>query len=135
MTTLVTTMACQLDNIPATEELRITAQQLAAYLRELLRLADDAGRLATPIEQFALPDVQWIDLGEIVRRVFRSSYPISVKSDVELDVSLPRRNVSICADRESMRSCDTDDRERLPGPGSTAIGCKAVCDPAWRWRR
>ena len=100
--TLVTAMVSQLEGASGMEDFRTTAQQLAACSHELLRLANDAGRLATPIEQFALPDVQWIDLGEVVRRVFRSSYPISVKSDVELDVSLPRRNVSICADRESM---------------------------------
>ncbi len=102
MASLVAALAPQLDGASGAEQLRATAQQLAAYSRELLCLADDAARLASPIEQFALPDVQWIDLGEVMRRVFRSSYPVSVKSDVELDVSLPRRNVSICADRESM---------------------------------
>ncbi len=99
---LVSSMPTRLDGAADAEPLRATMQQLSACSRELLRLANDAGRLATPIEQFALPDVQWIDLGEVVRRVFRSSYPVSVKTDVELDVSLPRRNVSICADRESM---------------------------------
>ncbi len=99
---LVESMSPPADTTFGSQPLQNTLQQLAACSRELLRLANDAGRLATPVKQFALPDVQWIDLGEVVRRVFRSSYPVSVKSDVDLDVSLPQRNVSICADRESL---------------------------------
>ncbi len=84
------------------EQVQVAARQLVESSRELTALANHALKFATPQDQVPRLDVQWTDLGEAVRRVFRSSYPASVKGGVELNVSLPPRNVSMCVDRDSM---------------------------------
>ncbi len=77
-------------------------QQLAESSQELIALANDAMQLTMPSEQTHLSDVQWIELSDVLRRAYRSSYPVSVRGGVDLNVSMPRRAVSICVDRDSM---------------------------------
>jgi len=82
--------------------LQAAMQQLAESSHELIALADDAMRLMAPSEQSHLSDVQWVDLNEVMRRAYRSCYPVSVKGGIDLSVGMPRRAVSICVDRDSM---------------------------------
>ena len=84
------------------EHVEALIPQLAESSRELQALVGDALRFATVEEQCFVSDVGWIDVADIVRRVFRSTYPISIKGGVELVVSLPRRRMAICVDRDSM---------------------------------
>ncbi len=100
--TLVQAMACDPGMAAGPEQIEAATQQLTASSHELAALANDALRLATTREQSMLLDVQWIDLGDAMRRVLRSSYLACVKGGVELSVSLPKRSVSICVDRDSM---------------------------------
>lgn len=100
--TLVQAMACQPGMASGPEQIEAATQQLTESSHELAALANDALRLATTREQSLLLDVQWIDLADAIRRVQRSSYLASVKGGVELSVSLPKRSVSICVDRDSM---------------------------------
>ena len=90
----------EIDRQPA--EIREASQRIVESSRELAALADDALRIATPHETSLLLDVAWIDLSEMIRRVHRSLYPTSLKIGVELNVGLPRRSVSVCADRDSL---------------------------------
>lgn len=91
----------QADNCSA-EQVKSAALQLAARSRELIELSNDALSLTTPNNHATHLDVQWVDLGDVVRRVFRSTYPASVKGGVDLNISLPRRKVSMCVDRDSI---------------------------------
>ncbi len=84
------------------EQIAAVTQQLAESSRELAALANDALDLAATRDQSLHLDVQWIDLGDAMRRVLRACYPASVKGGVELSVSLPKRNVSVCVDRDNM---------------------------------
>ena len=85
------------------EQVQVATRQLAQSSRDLTALADDAQRLAALRENMPLLDVQWVDLGDMLRRVLRASYPASVKGGVDLSGSMPRRKVSICVDRDSMQ--------------------------------
>ena len=80
---------------------RATAE-LAQSSRDLVLLANDARLLATSGEERLPLDMQWVDLGSIVRNVYRLSYPISVRGNIDLTVQLPARNVSVCVDRDGM---------------------------------
>ncbi len=84
------------------EHFQAAMLQLAESSRELIALANDATRFTAPSEQSHLSDVQWTDLSDVLRRAYRSSYPSSVKGGVDLTVTMPRRAVSICVDRDSM---------------------------------
>ena len=83
-------------------EIQEASRRMLESSRELVALADDALRVASPDETSVLLDVTWTDLAEMVRRVHRALYPTSLKIGVELNVGLPRRTVSVCADRDSM---------------------------------
>lgn len=100
--TLVQAMACHPGIAAGPEQFEAVTRQLTESSHELATLANDALHLATTREQSLLLDVQWIDLGDAMRRVLRSSYLASVKGGVELSVSLPKRSVSICVDRDGM---------------------------------
>ncbi len=100
--TLVQAVASHPGLAAGPEQIAVVTQNLAESSHELAALANDALDLATTREQSVHLDVQWIDLGEVVRRVMRACYPASVKGGVELSVSLPKRNVSACVDRDSM---------------------------------
>lgn len=86
---------------------KAAAQLLAESSHELLALADAALRHAQPWQQSPLLDVQWIDLGDAMRRVHRASYAASVKNEVDLSIALPRRMVSVCVDRDSLHQALT----------------------------
>ncbi len=100
--TLVQAMASHPGLAAGTEQIAAVTQQLSQSSHDLAALANDALDLATTRDQSLHLDVQWIDLGDAVRRVLRACYPASVKGGVELSVSLPKRNVSVCVDRDSM---------------------------------
>ena len=100
--TLVEATASHRGLAAGTEQIAAATQQLAESSHELAALANDALDLAMTREQSLHLDVQWIDLGDAMRRVLRACYPASVKGGVELSVSLPKRNVSICVDRDGM---------------------------------
>ena len=76
--------------------------ELTQSSRDLVLLANDARLLATSSEERLPLDMQWVDLGSIVRSVYRLSYPISVRGNIDLTVQLPTRNVSVCVDRDGM---------------------------------
>ncbi len=96
------TLASQVSLATEQEHFRAAMQQLAESSRVLIALANDAARFTAPREQAHLSDVQWTDLSDMLRRAYRSSYPSSVKGGVDLNVSMPRRAVSVCVDRDSM---------------------------------
>ena len=100
--TLVEAMASHRGLAAGAEQIAAATQQLAESSHELAALANDALDLAMTREQSLHLDVQWIDLGDAMRRVLRACYPASVKGGVELSVSLPKRNVSVCVDRDGM---------------------------------
>lgn len=100
--TLSQAVAPQPGQAAGPEQIAAVTQQLAESSRELAALANDALDLAATRDQFLHLDVQWIDLGDAMRRILRACYPASVKGGVELSVSLPKRNVSVCVDRDSM---------------------------------
>ncbi len=100
--TLVQAMASHPGLAAGPEQIAAVTQQLSESSRDLAALANDALDLATTRDQSLHLDVQWIDLGDAMRRVLRSCYPASVKGGVELSVTLPKRNVSVCIDRDSM---------------------------------
>ncbi len=102
MVTLVEAMASRAGPVAGEEQIAAVTQQLAESSHELAALANDALDLATTRDQSLRLDVQWIDLGDTMRRVLRACYPQSVKGGVELSVSLPKRNVSVCVDRDGM---------------------------------
>ncbi len=76
--------------------------ELAQSSRELVLLANDARLLASSGEERLPLDMQWLDLGGIVRSVYRVAYPISVRGNIDLTVQLPTRTISICVDRDGM---------------------------------
>lgn len=76
--------------------------ELGQSSRELLLLANDARLLAASGEERLPLDMQWLDLGGIVRNVYRVAYPISVRGNVDLTVQLPTRTVSVCVDRDAV---------------------------------
>lgn len=84
------------------KQIQIATKQLSESSQELTALANEALQFAKPQQPSPRLDVEWIDLGGVVRRVFRSSYPVSVKEGIELQVNVPQRDVSICVDRDSM---------------------------------
>jgi signal transduction histidine kinase len=100
--TLMEAMASHTGPAAGAEQIATATQQLTESSHELAALANDALDLATTRDQFLHLDVQWIDLGDAMRRVLRACYPLSVKGGVELSVSLPKRSVSVCVDRGSM---------------------------------
>ena len=100
--TLVEAMASHPGMAAGPEQIAAVTQQLSESSRDLAALANDALDLATTRDQSLHLDVQWIDLGDAMRRVLRACYPASVKGGVELSVTLPKRNVSVCVDRDSM---------------------------------
>ena len=100
--TLVKAMASHAGPAAGAEQIAAATQQLTESSHELAALANDALDLATTRDQFLHLDVQWIDLGDAMRRVLRACYSASVKGGVELSMSLPKRNVSVCVDRDSM---------------------------------
>lgn len=101
--TLVQAMSSDPGMAAGPTQIVAAAQQLAESSHELAALANDAMDLATTREQSVALDVQWLDLSDVLRRVLRACYSASVKGGVELSVSLPKRNVSICVDRDSMQ--------------------------------
>lgn len=101
--TLSQAMASQPGRAAEPEQIAAVTQQLAESSRELAALANDALDLAATRDRSLHLDVQWIDLGDVMRRVLRACYPVSVKGGVELSVSLPKRHVSVCVDRDSMQ--------------------------------
>ena len=84
------------------EQAQATMKKVVESAHELLRLTGDAMRLATLTQQNLTLDVQWIDLGEMLHRVSRSVSHIGVNYGIELDIILPRREVSICADQHEV---------------------------------
>ncbi len=84
------------------EQAQEATRQMAESARELVELANDALRLANPADPAPSLDVQWTDLADTVRRIHRAAYPVSVKNGVELTVTLPRRQVSVCVDRDGI---------------------------------
>ncbi len=78
--------------------------ELAKSSRDLLLLANDARLLATSGEERLPLEMQWLDLGSIVRSVFRATYPISVRGEIDLTVHLPPRAVSVCVDRDGLHT-------------------------------
>lgn len=102
MVTLVEAMASHAGPAAGAEQIAAVTRQLAESSHELAALANDALDLATTRDQFLHLDVQWIDLGDAMRRVLRACYSASVKGGMELSMSLPKRNVSVCVDRDSM---------------------------------
>lgn len=100
--TLSQALASQPGQAAGPEQIAAVTQQLAESSRELAALANDALDLAATRDRSLHLDVQWIDLGDVMRRVLRACYPVSVKGGVELSVSLPKRHVSVCVDRDSM---------------------------------
>lgn len=75
-------------------------RQLVECSHELKDLANEVLRLSIVTEPTHVLDVQWVDVGDALRRVYRSTYAVSVKGGVELTISLPRRRVSMCVDRD-----------------------------------
>ncbi len=89
---------------PGRDLLQQATLELAKSSRDLLLLANDARLLASSGEERLPLDMQWIDLGGLVRGVFRAAYPISVRGAIDLTVTLPPRTVSVCVDRDGMQT-------------------------------
>ena len=87
----------------ASDMLQQARTELVKSSRELLLLANDAHLLATSGDDRLPLDMQWLDLGGIIRSVYRVAYPISVRGNIDLTVHLPPRAVSVCVDRDGMQ--------------------------------
>ena len=101
---LVHACTSYVESAPGRDLLQQATLELARSSRDLLLLANDARLLASSGEERLPLDMQWLDLGGIVRGVFRVAYPISVRGGIDLTVSLPSRAVSVCVDREAMHT-------------------------------
>ena len=99
---LLNTMAFNPDATARPEQIQAATRQLIECSRALLALTDDALCLATPWSHTSFLDVRWLAAQDVMVRVLRSCYPLSVRRDVELKLAPSRRTISICVDFESM---------------------------------
>ena len=104
MEKLVHACASYVASEPGRDLLQQATLELAQSSRELLLLANDARLLATSGEERLPLDMQWLDLGSIIRGVFRVTYPISVRGGIDLTVNLPPRAISVCVDRDGIHT-------------------------------
>ncbi len=91
---------------------------LRQTVRRALGQASEAG-LTTALAY------EWVCIDDLVRAAMRPSYASNIRRGVEIDCSLPRRRVAICADRLRIQQVIQDLIE-LATEGSVAIGTVRV---------
>jgi len=73
-------------------EMRGSADAIRAVIDDAALMSRDDG---TP----PILDVSWTGVDDAIRAAVRAVYPVSVREEVEIKLSLPRRRAAICVDR------------------------------------
>ena len=118
-------VAADLASVDGLARQRDRALRIVRDARWLTTLAEQATRFSKREQQAPLLDVEWVSLARIVDNVIRLNHASSVKREVDLAATLPRRAIAVCVDRQRMQlalqALASDALARVPDGTSVRI--------------